>query len=137
MPNIKIFNMGFNSLSGLAIVSQWTLFLGIGLVIFGWVEKKDKLSITGQVCFIFLGILSLWALLTNHVIIPDTITNPISKEVKILSYFKLAAYFSVVSILSLLLYVFKIRYYKLSVSLVVILGLMLFFTIFNILQIPN
>jgi len=137
LPNIKIFIMGLNSLSGLAIISQWTLFLGIGLVIFGWVEKKEKLSIAGQVCFIFLGILSLWVLLTNNVIIPETITDPIPKEVKILSYFKLAAYFSVANLISLLLNVFKVRYYKLSISLVVILGLMLFFMVFNILQIPK
>jgi len=137
LPNIKIFIMGLNSLSGLAIVSQWTLFIGLGLVIFGWVEKKETLSIAGLGCFILLGLISLWTLLTNHVIIPETITNPINKEVKILSYFKLAAYFSAISLISLLLSIFKIRYNKLSVYLVVILGLMLFFMVFNILQIQK
>jgi hypothetical protein len=134
---IKFFLMDLKSLSGLAIVSQWTLFLGLGLVIFGWVEKKEKLSISGLVCFILLEILSLWTLLAKNVIIPETITNPIPKEVKILSFFKLAAYFSAVSLISLLLNIFKLRYYKLSVYLVVILGLMLFFMVFNILQTPT
>jgi hypothetical protein len=129
--------MDLNSLPGLAIVSQWTLFLGVGLVIFGWVEKKEKLSIAGLSCFILLGILSLWTLLTSDFIIPETITNPISKEVKIFSYFKLAAYFSAFSLISLLLNIYKIRYYKLSVYIVVILGLMLFFMVFNILQSPK
>jgi len=129
--------MDLNSLSGLAIVSQWTLFLGLGLVIFSWVEKKEQLSITGLGCFILLGILSLWTLRSSNVIIPETITNHITKEVKILSYFKLAAYFSILSLISLLLSIFKIRYYKLSVYLVVFLGLMLFFMVFNILHIPK
>ena len=129
--------MGLNSLSGFAIVSQWTLFIGIGLVIFGWIEKKEKLSVAGQVCFILLGLISLWILLTNKIPIAETALNPITKEVKILSYFKLAAYFSVVNLVSLLLYVFKLRYYKWSAYLVVIIGLMLFFMVFNILQIPK
>jgi len=129
--------MGLNSLFGLAIVSQWTLFIGIGLVIFGWIEKKEKLSIAGQVCFILLGLISLWILLTNKIPIAETALNPITKEVKILSYFKLAAYFSVVNLVSLLLYVFKLRYYKWSAYLVVIIGLMLFFMVFNVLRIPK
>ena len=129
--------MGLNSLSGFAIVSQWTLFIGIGLVIFGWIEKKEKLSVAGQVCFILLGLISLWILLTNKISIVETALNPITKEVKIISYFKLAAYFSVVNLVSLLLYVFKLRYYKWSAYLVVIIGLMLFFMVFNILQIPK
>ena len=126
--------MGLNSLSGFAIVSQWTLFIGIGLVIFGWIEKKEKLSVAGQVCFILLGLISLWILLTNKISIVETALNPITKEVKILSYFKLAAYFSVVNLVSLLLYVFKLRYYKWSAYLVVIIGLMLFFMVFILIK---
>lgn len=129
--------MDLNSLPGIAIVSQWTLFLGLGLVIFGWIENKEQLSIAGLACFILLGIISLWTLLTSNVIISETITNPIPKEVKILSYFKLVAYFSAVSLISLLLSIFKIRYYKMSAYLVAILGLMLFFMVFNILQSPK
>ncbi|BBE19579.1 hypothetical protein AQPE_3765 [Aquipluma nitroreducens] len=126
-----------NSLSGVASISQWTLFLGIGLIFFSWIEKKEKLALAGQVIFIVLGLISLWVLLTNSIVIPEVIGNTIPKEVKILSYFKLAAFFSGFNLISLLLNLFKVRYHKFSLYLVVFIGLMLFFMVFGILQTPN
>ena len=126
-----------NSLSGVASISQWTLFLGIGLIFFSWIEKKEKLALAGQVIFIVLGMISLWVLLTNSIVIPEVIGNTIPKEVKILSYFKLVAFFSGFNLISLLLNLFKVRYHKFSLYLVVFIGLMLFFMVFGILQMPN
>jgi hypothetical protein len=126
-----------NSLSGLASVSQWTLFLGIGLILYSWVEKKEKLAIAGQAIFLLLGLLSLWILLTNKTVVPETIGSTIPKEVKIFSYFKLAAYFAGFNLISLLLNLFKVRYHKFSLYLVVFVGLMLFFMVFGILQMPK
>ena len=126
-----------NSLSGLASISQWTLFLGIGLILYSWVEKKEQLAIAGQVIFLVLGLLSLWVLLTNTIVIPETIGSTIPKEVKILSYFKLAACFAGFNLISLLLYYFKVRYHKFSLYLIVFVGLMLFFMVFGILQMPK
>ena len=126
-----------NSLSGLASISQWTLFLGIGLILYSWVEKKEQLAIAGQVIFLVLGLLSLWVLLTNTIVIPETIGSTIPKEVKILSYFKLAAGFAGFNLISLLLNYFKVRYHKFSLYLIVFVGLMLFFMVFGILQMPK
>lgn len=126
-----------NSLSGVASISQWTLFLGIGLIFFSWIEKKEKLALAGQAIFIVLGMISLWVLLTNSIVIPEVIGNTIPKEVKILSYFKLVAFFSGFNLISLLLNLFKVRYHKFSLYLVVFIGLMLFFMVFGILQMPN
>ena len=126
-----------NSLSGVASISQWTLFLGIGLIFFSWIEKKEKLALAGQVIFIVLGLISLWVLLANSIVIPEVIGNTIPKEVKILSYFKLVALFSGFNLISLLLNHFKVRYHKFSLYLVVFIGLMLFFMVFGILQTPN
>lgn len=126
-----------NSLSGLASISQWTLFLGIGLILYSWVEKKEKLAIAGQAIFLLLGLLSLWVLLTNTIVVPETVGSTIPKEVKILSYFKLAALFAGFNLISLLLNYFKVRYHKFSLYLVVFVGLMLFFMVFGILQTPK
>jgi len=133
----QLFIMALNSLTALAIISQWTLFAGIGLVIFGEMEKKEKLSISGQICFLLPGIMAIWAIVNNSLPLPEIVTESIPKEVKFLSYFKLAAYFSVINLVALLLRIFKFRYYKLMVYLVVFLGLMLFFMVFNILQTPK
>lgn len=126
-----------NSLSGLASISQWTLFLGIGLILYSWVERKEKLAIAGQAIFLLLGLLSLWVLLTNTIVVPETVGSTIPKEVKILSYFKLAALFAGFNLISLLLNYFKVRYHKFSLFLVVFVGLMLFFMVFGILQMPK
>jgi len=126
-----------NSLSSLAGISQWTLFLGIGFILFSWIEKKEKLALAGQVIFIVLGLLSLWVLTTNTSVIPEVIGNTISKEVKILSYFKLTALFAGINLISLLLNIFKVRFHKFSLYLVVFIGLMLFFMVFGILQMPS
>jgi hypothetical protein len=126
-----------NSLSGLASISQWTIFLGIGLILYSWVEKKEKLAIAGQAIFLLLGLLSLWVILTNTIVIPETIESTIPKEVKILSYFKLAAFFAGFNLISLLLNLFKFRYHKVSLYMVVFVGLMLFFMVFGILQTPK
>lgn len=129
--------MGSDSLLAVTTISQYSLFLGIVLVLFGWMEKKEKLAIAGQSIFLLLGLLSLWVLLTNTIVVPETNGNSIPKEVKILNYFKLAAYFAGFNLISLVLNLFKVRYHKYSVYLVVFIGLMLFFMVFNILQTPK
>lgn len=129
--------MGSDSLLALTTISQYSLFLGIGLILFGWIEKKERLVIVGQVIFLLLGLLSLWVLLTNTTVAPEVNGNSIPKEVKILSYFKLSAYFAGFNLISLLLNLFKVRYHKFSLYLIVFTGLMLFFMVFSILQMPK
>jgi hypothetical protein len=129
--------MGSDSLLGLTTISQYSLFLGIGLILFGWIEKKEKLVLAGQVIFLLMGLLSLWVLLTNTNVAPEVNGNSIPKEMKILSYFKLSAYFAGFNLISLLLNLFNVRYQKFSLYLVVFTGLMLFFMAFSILQTPK
>lgn len=129
--------MGSASLLGLTTISQYSLFLGIGLIFFSWIEKKEKLALAGQVIFVLLGFLSLWVILSNTAVVPEANGNLISKEVKILSYFKLSAFFAGFSLISLLLNIFKLRFHKLSVYLAVFAGLSLFFMAFSILQMPK
>ena len=137
MPNTKFLIMGSGLLIGITTVSQYSLFLGIGLIFFSWIEKKEKLQLAGQAIFVLLGLLSLWIILTNTVLIPEVTESPLSKELKILSYFKFLALFSAFSLGSLLLNVFRLRFRKLSVYLEVFVGLMLFFMAFGILQMPK
>lgn len=124
-------------LLGPVTASQYSLFLGIALILFGWIEKKEKLIIYGQVVFILLGGLSIWMLLTNSgITLPENSTS-IPKEVRIMSYFRMVAGFSVISLISLLLNLFKSRFHKASLFLIVLLALALFFMVLNILQLPK
>jgi hypothetical protein len=137
LPNTKFLIMGSALLLGMTTVSQYSLFLGIGLIFFSWIEKKEKLQLAGQAIFVLLGLLSLWVIFTNTVVIPEVIESPISKELKILSYFKFITLFSAFSLISLLLNIFKLRFRKLSIYLIVFIGLILFFMAINILQMPK
>jgi hypothetical protein len=129
--------MGSASLLQLTTISQYSLFLGIGLIFFSWIEKKEKLALAGQAIFVLLGFLSLWIIFTNAVVIPEVKESPLSKELKILSYFKLFALFSGFSLISLLFNILKLRFHKISIYLDVFVGLMLFFMAFGILQMPK
>lgn len=126
-----------NSLLILTSVSQWGLFLGIAFILFGWVEKREKFVLAGQMAFLIIGLLALWILLTDQIPVPDTTNGIITKQVKILAFFKGVALFSGLNVVSLLLKIFKLRFQKASVYLLLLFALMLFFMVFNIQQMAN
>lgn len=122
---------------GLISASQYSLFLGIALILFGWIEKKEKLIIAGEAVFILLGALSAWVVLAGSgAILPEN-SGTVSKEVRIMGYFRMLAGFSALSFCSLLLNLFKSRFHKAVLVVIVLLALALFFTVLNILQMPK
>lgn len=125
-----------NSMLYLTSISQWGLFLGIGFILFGWIEKREQLTIAGQLTFLLLGLLTAWVLLTGQIPVP-AMEEMISKEVRVLAYFKALAWFSGWNVVSLLLKIFKLRFHKLSLYILVFFALMLFFMVFSIQQMPN
>ncbi len=129
--------MGTNSFLGLISASQYSLFLGIAIIIFGWIEKKDRLILAGQAVFILLGILSAWVLLTKNIAIPVENSTSVTKEAKILGFFKLGTYFAGLNLISVILFAFKARLYKPSLYLLVLVAFALFFMVLNILQMPG
>jgi len=129
--------MQSNSFLGLTSISQWALFLGIAAIIFGWIEKKEKFILIGQLTFLALGFLALYVLLTDKIIVPPNNGIQIPKEMKVLAYFKSVALFMGLDVISLLMSLFKIRFYKVSTYLLLFFALMLFFMVFNIQQMAN
>ena len=123
-------------LLGLTSVSQWGLFLGIASILFGFVEKNEKFVLAGQLAFLLIGILTLWVLLTDQIHIPDT-QGIITKQGRVLAYFKGMAWFSGLNVITLLLTLFKVRFYRIGIYILLFFALMLFFMVFNIQQMPN
>jgi hypothetical protein len=126
-----------NSLLGLTSISQWALFIGIGLILFGWIDKKERIVLAGQFTFLALGCLACWILITDGIFIPEATGTGIPKELKVLTYFKGVAIFAAVDVASLLLKLFNLRFQKTSVYILVFYGLALFFMVFNIQQMAN
>lgn len=124
------------SLLSLTSISQMGLFLGIASILFGWVEKKDKIVLTGQLIFLLIGFLSLWILLTDQIALPNT-NEIITKQVKVLAFFKGLAWFSLLNVVSLLLKFFNLRFHRYSLYILLLFALMLFFMVYSIQQMPS
>jgi hypothetical protein len=116
-------------------MAQGGLFLGIVFILFGWIEKKDKFVLAGLLAFLMIGLLSVWILLTDQILVPDS-PGIISKAAKAVALFKGIAWFSVFNLVTLLLTVFKIRFHKPSLYILLLFALMLFFMVFSLQQMP-
>jgi len=126
------------SLLGLTGISQWTLFAGIAFILFGIVEKNEKIILGGQVILLLLGFFALYVLVNDMILVPKIIDgNPVQKEFRVLSFYKGIALFTGLTVISLILKLFKIRFQKTSLYILVFFALMLFFMVFNIQQTPN
>jgi len=123
------------NLLSLTSISQWGLFLGIVFIIYGWLEKKDKLIITGQLIFLLIGFLATWILLTDQIYITETPNGIISKQAKLLAFFRGYLWFSTLNINSLLQKQFKLHYQKTIVVILLLFALLLFFMVYSIQQI--
>ena len=125
-----------NSMLSLTSISQWGLFLGIAFMLFGWVEKREKFILAAQLAFLMLGFLTLWILLTDQIAAPEA-NGVLTKQVRVMAFFKLLAWFSGLNVASVLLRSFKIRFHQASLYILLLFALMLFFMVFNIQQMAN
>lgn len=126
-----------NSLLGYTSISQWLLFIGIGLCIFGLIEKKERIVLAGQIALLALGVWAAWILLTNQIAVPETTGSTMPKEARVVAYFRGVLLFSVVTVVSLLLQIFRLRFQKVSIYILLFFAMMLFFMVFNIQQMAN
>ncbi len=133
----KYFQMISNYLLSLTSVSQWALFLGIASILFGWIEKRDRFIFAGQMAFLIIGFMAVWIILTNQIFVPETTNGQIPKQLKVLAYFKGVSAFMIITIISILLKLFKLRFQKASLIILMLFALFLFFMVFNIQQMAN
>lgn len=125
-----------NVLLQYSTISQWVLFLGISLMLFGWFERKDKVLLYGQIIFLILGGFALWIVCSGQINIPPISDTKLSKEMKILGFFQGILLLVVIDLIALALKIFKLRFQKACNMIVILLAMMLFFMVFNILQTP-
>lgn len=129
--------MFLNSLLALTSLSQWALFAGIGLIIFGWIEKQDKFVWTGLLVFLLMGLAATYFLISGTLPEPQNGSEHLPKELKVYAYVRGVAFFSILTAISLLMKLFKIKYQSYTVYFIIFFALILFFMVFNIQQMPN
>jgi hypothetical protein len=128
--------MTLNSLPLYTSISQWALFLGIGLILIGIIDKREYYILAGQIVFIGLGLMAIWILFPHGSLQDENLTR-IPKAIKSLAFFKATIYFMGLTTLILLQRLLKLPYQKASLYLHIFFALLLFFMLFNILQMPN
>ena len=125
------------SILSLTSISQLALFLGIGLILFGWIEKKEKLVLAGQITLLLLGLFAGWILFANIIQVPIGEGSVVLKEAKMLGFCKIAIVLLAADIVSIVMTRLKIRFHLVSTTIVLLLAMMLFFMVFNIQQMPG
>ncbi|MFY9153945.1 MAG: hypothetical protein WAO52_18130 [Prolixibacteraceae bacterium] len=129
--------MFLNSLLALTSISQWALFAGIGFIIFGWIEKQEKFVWAGLLVFLLMGMAAAYFLLSGTLPVSQNGGEHLPKELKVYAYVRGIAFFSVLTGISLLMKIFKIKFQVYTIYLILFFALVLFFMVFNIQQMPN
>lgn len=109
------------------IIPQWGIFLGIGLVVFGYVEKKGKLTVAGWLTFVATGLFALGVNLfggLNPHPLPDG-TMPVDFQVMALGW--QAGIAGVLALFSILLRQRKSKRYPILAILAVAYAIAIFF----------
>lgn len=114
-------------------ISQFLLFAGIGLLIFGWIDKKEKMLYAGLFCLILPGLLGLTNLLhLYNGMSAETISEIKLKRIE--GFFKGTFLLSLLAAGSIFSVIWKSRYKKAILIIVLSFTLILFFMLINIQQ---
>jgi hypothetical protein len=126
-----------SNLLTLTSISQWGLFLGIVFIIYGWLESKDKFILAGHLTFLAITLLAVWIVFTHQIEASETVKGVMTKETKVLSFFRAYLWFSILNVITLLMKIFKFRYLKPILVGLILYALLLFFMLYSVMQSPT
>lgn len=113
--------------------SQWILFLGVGLIIYSWIEKKRLIQQLGQGAFFLLALFALWIILTGQIVIPEQVKRAaVPVEVKALTYFTGLVVTGGISVLAFILGLMRSGWGKVVNMILVAVGIALFFMVYQL-----
>lgn len=113
--------------------SQWTLFLALAAIIFSWIERKKWMQIAGQSLFVILALFSLWVMNSGIIIVPEVAADAAAPpEARALSFFLGLSICGAIALIGLILHLIKSSWVKVPNLVLVPVGLMLFFMVYNL-----
>ncbi len=128
-------NMDRQAFLTLTTSSQWVLFLGIGLIIFSWVEKKRLIQQFGQGTFVALGLFALWVILSDQIVVPENISaKTVPVEAKALTYFTGVVAAGAIAVVAFILGKLESSWGKVSNMILLAVAIALFFMVYTIQQ---
>lgn len=109
------------------VIPQWGLFLGIALVVFGYVEKKGPLSLAGWVVFVATGLFALGVNLFGNLHPQPQPGGTVPPDFQVIALGWQAGIAGVLALISLLLRQRKSKRYSLLAILTIIYAIAIFF----------
>lgn len=113
--------------------SQWILFIGIGLIIYSWIEKKRLIQQLGQATFVLLALFALWVLVSGQIIVPEVVSsNVVPVEAKALTYFSGLLVTGLIGVVAFVLGRIESSWAKFGNMVLVAVGLSLFLMVYQL-----
>ena len=113
--------------------SQWILFIGIGLIIYSWIEKKRLIQQLGQATFLLLALFALWVLVTGQIIVPEVVSSKVVPvEAKALTFFSGLLVTGLVGVVAFVLGRIESSWAKFVNMVLVAVGLSLFLMVYQL-----
>lgn len=113
--------------------SQWALFLALAAIIFSWIEHKKWIQVTGQALFVVLALFSLWVMQSGIIIVPEVAHDaPAPAEARAMTFFLGLSICGVIALIGLILNGVKSSLAKIPNLILVPVGMMLFFMVYNL-----
>ena len=119
-------------LKNLIYLTQVSLFAGIALIIFAWVEKKILFEKAGHFIFIALGLLAGWILLSGSITVPEVNDGNVPKTMQLIFYLFGLVIASFVGLAAFILHLFASKLTRWLNGLLVLIALPLFFMVYNL-----
>ena len=113
--------------------AQWTLFLALCLLIYSWIERKKWLQLGGHLLFVVLAFFSLWVINSGLIIVPPVAEGAVPPaEARAMSFFLGLSLCGIIAAIGLLLSYLKSTFAKIPILILVPVGLMLFFMVYQL-----
>jgi hypothetical protein len=113
------------------IIPQWCIFIGISLVIIGYVDKKEKWTYAGWATFIFTGITALYFNLFGD-FSPNPAETVDAATAHILTSGWLTAIGGILSLATLLFQFFKLKRYPILAVITLLYFAIMFFQYYSL-----
>ena len=121
-------------LKNLIYISQVSLFAGIALIIFAWVEKKVWIEKAGQLLFMALGLLAAWILMSGKLVLPETEVKSVTKEMQTIFFLFGLIVNSLVGLAAFILRLLKSKVASWLNVAMVLIALLLFFLVYELIK---
>ena len=121
-------------LKNLIYISQVSLFAGIGMLIFAWVEKKIWIEKAGQLLFVAMGMMAAWIILNGNLKFPEPVDGNMTKEVKTIFFLFGLIATSLTGLAAFILRSMKSKFAAWLNVVLVVAALLLFFLVYELIN---